>query len=217
VTEGTRADQAPDLLVVSGLCKSYAGVPVLQDVGFTLNPGEAIALVGPNGAGKTTLLRCVAGIEEPDEGVVELDGRRLAETDPEVRAAMACLLDDFDYFPDLSVGEHLRLYAWAHGVPDPEGTVEEVLGELGLLPLADRLPVTLSSGQRHRFGLASCLVRPRRILLLDEPEQRLDAEGRAWLASRLAAELAAGVAVLFSSHDRELVDAVACRVIEVGP
>jgi len=217
VTEGTRADQAPDLLVVSGLCKSYAGVPVLQDVGFTLNPGEAIALVGPNGAGKTTLLRCVAGIEEPDEGVVELDGRRLAETDPEVRAAMACLLDDFDYFPDLSVGEHLRLYAWAHGVPDPEGTVEEVLGELDLLPLADRLPVTLSSGQRHRFGLASCLVRPRRILLLDEPEQRLDAEGRAWLASRLAAELAAGVAVLFSSHDRELVDAVACRVIEVGP
>ena len=217
MTEGTRADQAPDLLVVSGLCKSYAGVPVLQDVGFTLNPGEAIALVGPNGAGKTTLLRCVAGIEEPDEGVVELDGRRLAETDPEVRAAMACLLDDFDYFPDLSVGEHLRLYAWAHGVPDPEGTVEEVLGELDLLPLADRLPLTLSSGQRHRFGLASCLVRPRRILLLDEPEQRLDAEGRAWLASRLAAELAAGVAVLFSSHDRELVDAVACRVIEVGP
>ena len=119
MTEGTRADQAPDLLVVSGLAESYVGVPVLQDVGFTLNPGEAIALVGPNGAGKTTLLRCVAGIEEPDEGVVELDGRRLAETDPEVRAAMACLLDDFDYFPDLSVGEHLRLYAWAHGVPDP--------------------------------------------------------------------------------------------------
>jgi ABC-type multidrug transport system ATPase subunit len=216
VTEGMPAGRAPDLLAVSGLCKSYSGVPVLQDVGFTLRPGEAIALVGPNGAGKTTLLRCVAGIEEPDEGVVELEGRRFRETDPEARAAMACLLDDFDYFPDLSVADHLALYAWAHGVPDPEATVEDVLRELDLLPLADRLPITLSSGQRHRFGLASCLVRPRRILLLDEPEQRLDAEGRAWLVSRLGAELASGVAVLFASHDRELVDAVADRVIEVG-
>ncbi|WP_066364905.1 ABC transporter ATP-binding protein [Herbidospora mongoliensis] len=199
------------MLTVSGLCKSYAGLAVLTDVTFTLFPGEAVAVVGPNGAGKTTLLKCVAGLEEPDSGLVELDGAPLRESDPAVRAAMACLLDDADYFPDLSVVDHLTLYAHAHGTPDVPGTVASVLQELDLP--ADQLPVTLSSGQRHRLGLASCLVRPRRLLLLDEPEQRLDHAGRSWLADRLTKEKASGTAVLFTSHDPDLIAAVADRQI----
>ncbi|MFI6518886.1 ATP-binding cassette domain-containing protein [Spirillospora sp. NPDC050679] len=205
---------APPLLHVSGVAKSYFGVPVLKDVALSLAPGEAIALVGPNGSGKTTLLKCVAGIEDPDEGTVELDGRRLRESDPAARAAMACLLDDADHFPDLSVIDHLKLYAWSHGTPDPDATADRLLDEVGLAAMADRLPATLSSGQRHRLGLAACLVRPRRLLVLDEPEQRLDAAGRAWLAARLNAEKADGVAVLFASHDTDLIDATADRVIE---
>ncbi|WP_345599967.1 ABC transporter ATP-binding protein [Thermocatellispora tengchongensis] len=201
---------------MSGLSKSYSQVPVLQDVSFSLRAGEALAVVGPNGAGKTTLLKCVAGIEDADDGVIELDGARLRESDAATRAAMACLLDDVDYFPDLSVIDHLTLYAWAHGTDDPDGTVASVLRELDLHAAANQLPITLSSGQRHRLGLASCLVRPRRLLLLDEPEQRLDAKGRAWLAERLQAEKAAGVAILFTSHDRELVGAAADRTIEVA-
>lgn len=207
---------ARELLRVSGLCKAYFDVPVLKDVGFVVRAGEAVAVAGPNGSGKTTLLKCVAGTEDVDEGSVELDGRPLRESDPDVRAAMACLLDDVDYFPDLSVVDHLNLYAWAHGTADPSETVGALLDELDLSGAADRLPATLSSGQRHRLGLASCLVRPRRLLLLDEPEQRLDAGGRAWLASRLAEEKAAGVAILFSSHDRELIDATADRTVEIA-
>ncbi|RKS71044.1 ABC transporter family protein [Actinomadura pelletieri DSM 43383] len=208
---------APDLLRVSNLHKSYFDIPVLKDVGFTLRAGEAAAVVGPNGSGKTTLLKCVAGSEELDKGSVELAGRPLRESDPAVRSAMACLLDDVDYFPDLSVVDHLSLYAWAHGTPDPSKTVQSILDELELAVAADQLPATLSSGQRHRLGLASCLVRPRRLLILDEPEQRLDAEGRAWLANRINSEKAAGVGVLFSSHDRELIDATADRAIKVAP
>ncbi|WP_063819415.1 ABC transporter ATP-binding protein [Herbidospora cretacea] len=202
------------MLTVSGLCKSYAGHPVLTGVTFTLAPGEALAVAGPNGAGKTTLLTCVAGLEEADSGLVALDGRALRESDPEVRAAMACLLDDADYFPDLSVVDHLTLCAHAHGTVDPAAVVAAVMRELGLSP--DQLPVTLSSGQRHRLGLASCLVRPRRLLLLDEPEQRLDHPGRSWLADRLGKEKAAGVAVLFTSHDPDLIAAVADRTIEIA-
>ncbi len=204
------------LLRVSGLHKSYSRLPVLNDVGFSLRAGEAVAVVGANGSGKTTLLRCVAGAEEADEGLVEFDGVPLRESDPAVRAAMACLLDDVDYFPDMSVVDHLALYAWAHGADDPDGLVAATLRDLDLEGAADQLPITLSSGQRHRLGLASCLVRPRRLLLLDEPEQRLDVTGRAWLADRLQKEKAAGVAVLFTSHDRELIDAVADRTIEVA-
>ncbi|GAA1859326.1 hypothetical protein GCM10009687_28060 [Asanoa iriomotensis] len=112
------------------------------------------------------------------------------------------------------MAEHLALLAYAHG--DGGDPVEEVLTELGLAPARDQLPITLSSGQRRRLALASCLVRPRRVLILDEPEQRLDVDGRAWLTDRLRREKAAGTAVLMASHDAELVDAVADVRIGIG-
>ena len=83
--------------------------------------------------------------------------------------------------------------------------------------MADQLPATLSSGERRRLALASCLVRPRRMLILDEPEQRLDQAGRRWLVERLRGEKAAGCAVLFASHDEEVVDGVADVVLRLGP
>jgi ABC-2 type transport system ATP-binding protein len=199
------------VLEVDQLTRRFGAHVVLEGVSFELADGDGLALVGPNGSGKTTLLRCVVGADRPDEGRVLLDGERVDETDPAVRAALACVLDDVDFFPDLSVVEHLDLLARAHGA---DGGVDEVLEELHLTGAADQLPATLSSGQRRRLALASCLVRPRRLLVLDEPEQRLDTAGRRWLAERLRAERAAGVAVLLASHDPALVEAVADAVLE---
>ncbi|MDP9792091.1 ABC-type multidrug transport system ATPase subunit [Catenuloplanes nepalensis] len=201
-------------LDVRGLRRSFGDLLVLDDVSFTLTAGQAGVVTGPNGSGKTTLLRCVVGAERPDEGEVRSEGRRLDEADPWTRSIMAAALDDIDFFPDLSVVEHLDLLAAAHGGGgDPVG---EVLTELGLDRARDQLPATLSSGQRRRLALASCFVRPRRLLILDEPEQRLDVRGRAWLAERLLREKAAGVAVLMASHDEELIAAVADLRIEIG-
>ncbi|MEJ2679637.1 MAG: ATP-binding cassette domain-containing protein, partial [Gemmatimonadota bacterium] len=123
-------------------------------------------------------------------------------------------MDDMDFFPALSVVEHLELLSFAYG--GDGGSVEEVLAELGLDPARDQLPATLSSGQRRRLALASCFVRPRRLMVLDEPEQRLDVRGREWLTERLLREKAAGTAVLMASHDPELIDAVADARIELG-
>jgi ABC-type multidrug transport system ATPase subunit len=129
---------------------------------------------------------------------------------------MAVLLDDAGVFPEMSVAEHLDLLARVHGVEDPEAAVAEVLDEVGLLGAADQLPATLSSGQRQRLLLGSCFVRPREVLLLDEPEQRLDVPGRAWLARKLVSEKESGVGVLLSCHDPELADAVADWVLELA-
>jgi heme ABC exporter ATP-binding subunit CcmA len=203
------------VLEIRGLSRWFGGHRVLSTVDLDLAAGAATAVVGPNGSGKTTLLRCVAGLDRPDEGEVRLDGRVIDETDPRVRSAVAGVLDDVDFFPDLSVVEHLELLAYAHGAPDP-ATVGEVLDALGLRAARDQLPATLSSGQRRRLALASCFVRPRRLLLLDEPEQRLDTAGRAWLADRLRAEKAAGHAVLLASHDPVLVAAVADDTLALG-
>jgi ABC-type multidrug transport system ATPase subunit len=122
------------------------------------------------------------------------------------------VLDDIDFFPDLSVAEHLALLAYAHGAgpADTVGdAVEAVLTDLGLAEVRDQLPPTLSSGQRRRMALAGCFVRPRRLLVLDEPEQRLDVAGRKWLIDRLLQEKEDGTAIVFASHDEDIVDEVA--------
>ncbi|WP_397219897.1 ATP-binding cassette domain-containing protein [Nocardioides sp. AE5] len=199
---------------------TYGEHDVLRGLDFDVAAGTATVLVGRNGVGKSTVLRLVTGIEEASEGTVELAGKPLDERSAMVRADLAVVLDDIDFFPDLTVVEHLDLIARAHRVADPDQVVDEVLAEVGLVAQSAQLPGSLSSGQRRRLALASAFVRPRRLLVLDEPEQRLDAQGLAWLADRLQREKAAGLAVLLASHSPELVDAVADDVVdlnEVGP
>jgi len=94
--------------------------------------------------------------------------------------------------------------------------VHAVLAEVGLVPQSAQLPGTLSSGQRRRLALASAFVRPRRLLVLDEPEQRLDRAGLDWLADRLKSEKADGLGVLLASHDQTLVEAVVDNVVNLG-
>jgi len=203
------------LLEVRALTRRFGERIVLDTIDFDLEPGRIAVLVGPNGSGKSTLLRCVAGAERADEGEVRLDGRILDETHPDIREAVAVGLDDIDFFADLSVAEHLELLSFAHGGRDRDG-VDRVITEFGLEPARDQLPATLSSGQRRRLALASCFVRPRRLLILDEPEQRLDTVGLSRLTTRLLREKEAGVAVLMASHDADLVAAVADERIEMG-
>ncbi len=206
----------PPLLRVSDLHRSFGELHVLQGLDLQLRSGEALALVGPNGAGKSTALRCIAGADQATSGTVELDGEPLDERSAATRRDLAVVMDDLDFFPDLSVVEHLNLLARAHRVADADAVVDAVLDDVGLRHQAAQLPGTLSSGQRRWLALASAFVRPRRLLILDEPEQRLDAAGLAWLADRLNAEKADGLGVLLVSHDADLVEAVADWILDLG-
>ncbi len=200
-------------LAVTGLVHEYAGRRVIDGLSFQVGAGEAVALVGPNGSGKTTVLRCVVGAVVPTGGRVVLAGALVDERSPDQRRAVAALLDDLDFFADLSVAEHLDLLARAHGNRHPGDLVAALLDEVGLSGAADQLPGSLSSGQRRRLALATVFVRPRRLLVLDEPEQRLDTAGLEWLAAKLIAEKQFGTAVLLASHDDDLVEAVADEIL----
>jgi ABC-type multidrug transport system ATPase subunit len=206
-----------EILSIAGLTRRFGEHTVLADVSVSLRRGQVCAITGPNGSGKTTLLRCVVGSLKPDAGTITLLGRPVDEADPQTRAAVASVLDDIDFFPDLSVAEHLELMAYAHGTAKPRDAVTQIMAQLDLEPVRDQLPPTLSSGQRRRLALASCFVRPRRLLVLDEPEQRLDAAGREWLADQLRADKRAGIAVIMASHDTDLVDAVADLRLPIEP
>ncbi|HEY4990609.1 MAG TPA: ABC transporter ATP-binding protein [Nakamurella sp.] len=205
-----------ELLRVSGLLRRFGDHEVLHGVSFDVRAGQAVAVVGPNGSGKSTLLQCVLGSQRPDGGTITLHGTPLRESDPAVRAEIAGVDDSIDFFPDLCVAEHLSLLAAAHDVSDADTVVRALMAEVGLTEQRNQLPGTLSSGQRRRLALASGFVRPRSLLVLDEPEQRLDGQGVDWLIGRLLAEKAAGGAVLFASHHPGLIDAVADARCEPG-
>jgi ABC-2 type transport system ATP-binding protein len=204
------------ILKVSGLRRAFGPNTIFDKFSLEVRTGEAIALTGRNGAGKSTLLRCLVGADRPDDGSVQVCGNPMSEASPEIRRDVATVIDDLDFFPDLSVVEHLDLLARAHGIADPDEVVDEVLEEVQLVPQSSQLPGTLSSGQRRRLALATAFVRPRKLLILDEPEQRLDTEGVSWLAQRLKSERQKGLAIVFASHEPELVETVATRVVQLG-
>jgi ABC-type multidrug transport system ATPase subunit len=126
------------------------------------------------------------------------------------------VFDDFAFFPDLTVVEHLELLAGLHGLPDRAAAAAEALDRFGIGAVAGQFPVTLSSGQSRRVALACAAVRPWSVLLLDEPEQRLDEDGRDRLLRFLEERLGQGKAVVLATHDRPLVEALGARVIAMA-
>ena len=204
-----------DLLVAESLSVGHGATPVCAPVDLRLAPGGALAVVGPNGSGKSTLLRTLVGLLEPLDGTVTFDGTPVDERAAAFRRDVAAVLDDDAFFVSLTGREHLLLTARGHGVAAPEEVVDAEVAAFGLGERADALPSALSSGQRRRLALAAAFVRPARLLVLDEPERRLDAGIRARLAARLSSLRDAGTAVLFASHDADVVGAVADEVLVV--
>lgn len=204
----------PSILSVREAERRFGALRVFTDVTFDVAAGRCCALVGANGAGKSTVLRCVVGADRLDRGTITIDGVVADESSPALRATVASVVGEAATFAHLTAHEHLQLVAAAHGAPDPGESAGRTLDDVGLAGAADQLPVTLSSGQRRRLAIASVFVRPRRLLVLDEPEQHLDAAGRAWLAARIDDEKRAGCAVLMASHDPELISAVADDILD---
>lgn len=203
---------------VVGAGKDVDGAVLLPPTSFVAEPGTCVVLRGPNGSGKTTLLRLVAGLSTPSTGTVALDGAPSDERDPATRAAVAALLGPPATYRDLTLRDHLTLVDATWG-GDP-GTCEERvatgLGRFGVAGLDERFPDELSSGQRQLFHLALTWFRPARLLVLDEPEQRLDEERRAHLATEVAARRDTGCTVVLACHDPEVTAAVADTVVDLA-
>ncbi|TNU74002.1 ABC transporter ATP-binding protein [Miniimonas arenae] len=193
-----------------GLLVGYgesAATAVCPPIDVSVPPGAGLAVVGANGSGKSTFLRAVVGLLAPLGGKVEVFGREVDEREAEFRSAVATVMDEDAAFPALTVREHLLLLARGHGVAKASDLVTELVDEFGLGERQRAMPAALSSGQRRRMLLAAAFVRPRKLLVLDEPEQRLDAGMRDRLVTRLRAERAAGVTVVMATHDPALVGA----------
>ncbi|MFP5313300.1 MAG: ATP-binding cassette domain-containing protein, partial [Actinomycetes bacterium] len=180
------------VLEARALQAGYDGSAVSGPLTIQLHAGTALALAGGNGAGKSTLLRTLCGRQEPVAGEVRFDGGPVDDRTVQFRRSVAAVFDDDAFFPSLTVAEHLLLTALGHGRAEPRAAVEHELDFFGLAGHADAFSHSLSSGQRRRVLLASALVRPFALLVLDEPEQRLDHGMRSRLAARLVERTADG-------------------------
>jgi len=214
------SDKRDVLVRATGLLVGYGSTAesaVCPPIKVAIGRGEALAVVGANGTGKSTFLRAIAGLLEPLGGHVDVLGEPVDERSQRFRAEVATVLDEDSYLPALTVREHLLLTARGHGMSQVSDLVTEVVEEFGLTPRQHALPTALSSGQRRRLLLASAFVRPRTLMLLDEPEQRLDAGMRDRLAERLVDErVAAKGGVVLATHDPVLVRTVATKALIIG-
>lgn len=205
-----------DVLEAERLLVGYAGTPVCGEVSFGVAAGKVLAVVGFNGVGKSTVVRTLAGRQDPLAGDVRVNGLPLMPDAVWFRRHVAAVFDEDVFFPSLTVREHLLLVARGHSLNSPDDAVEAELSFFGLAERSHVVPDALSSGQRRRLLLAAAFIRPSSLLILDEPEQRLDPVMRDALAERIQQLAEAGTTVVLVTHDPRLLvrTATACLVID---
>jgi ABC-2 type transport system ATP-binding protein len=195
----------PPLLQTTNLSRSYGAFRALAETNLALQPGEIALLSGPNGAGKSTLLLCLAGLLRPSTGEITVEGFDLYRHEVEARRRLAFVPDVPRFYTELTAWEHLQFVALAHGAGDGfEERAAGLLKEFGLWDARQLYPHNYSRGMRLKLGLILAFIRPVKVLLLDEPDSALDAEGTELLKARLLALSQQGSAVLLSSHDAGL-------------
>ena len=193
------------MLRLRGITKSYGGRRVLDDVSFDVAPGRLTGFVGGNGAGKTTTMRIVLGVLGKDGGEVDLDGSAVSSAD---RRRFGYMPEERGLYPKMKVLEHIVYLARLHGFSKSDATTraQGLLENLGLSERLNDNIETLSLGNQQRAQIAGALVHDPEVLILDEPFSGLDPLAVDVVAGVLQARAAAGSAVLFSSHQLDVVE-----------
>src|SRR5262247_3401711 len=195
-------------LALDRLRRTYGDLTAVEDLSFTVGPGEIVGLIGPNGAGKTTTLRALAGILRPTSGRIAIDGHDLATDAIAAKRRLAFMPDEPHLFEYLTVEEHLRLMARLYTIDDFDRRARALIEELELAGKERSLPGELSRGMRQKAVIACGLVRDASTLLFDEPLTGLDPVGMRRMRQTIVARAKAGACVLISSHLLHLVEAI---------
>lgn len=198
-------------LAITDLGKAYAGRAVLADVSFTLSAGEKLLLLGPSGSGKSTLLGCICGLQQPDRGMVALDGEVLAapgamgRADAIRRRHFGIVFQTLRLVSALTVRANLALAQKLQTGGTDAVMIDRTLERLGIAHRARARPHQLSQGEAQRAAIARAVVVRPAILVADEPTSALDHTNAA-IVAQLLTELAdeAGAALIIATHDDRL-------------
>ena len=200
---------------VQGLRKSFGENQAVQGVSFDVGRGEIFSLLGPNGAGKTTTISMLSCLLRPEDGDAYIMGHSIRGDAMGVKSVLGVVPQEIALYEDLTARENLRFAATLLGTPGPEERVECALADVDLRTDAETRVRGFSAGMRRRLGLARLLLRPPRLLLLDEPYASFDADGVGRLNEFIAELKAAGSTVLVATHDLDRGAVVLDRVVRL--
>jgi ABC-2 type transport system ATP-binding protein len=201
------------MLEIADIRKRFGEVQALDGCSFSVERGRMLGFLGPNGAGKTTTMRAIFGLVEPDSGKVLWDGRRVQLQD---RLRFGYMPEERGLYPRMPVAEQVAYFGRLHGM-DADVARSAATAWLDRLGLADRAAAKLeelSHGNQQRAQLAAALVHEPELLVLDEPFAGLDPVAVQTLAELLRKEAERGAAVLFSSHQLDLVEDI-CQEVAI--
>ncbi|WP_344201174.1 ABC transporter ATP-binding protein [Aeromicrobium alkaliterrae] len=195
---------------VDHLTMRYGAVTAVEDISFTVEPGEFFGLLGPNGAGKTTTLETIEGLREPTEGRVAIDGRDPARREPDLQRRIGVQLQSSAFFERLTAVEQLQTFGSIYGVPTSR--LDELLEQVGLTEKATAQVEDLSGGQKQRLSIACALVHDPEVVFLDEPTAALDPQARRNLWDVLRGINESGRTVVLTTHYMEEAEELCDRV-----
>ena len=202
------------VIAVSDLCKSYDGRPAVEQVSFTVQPGQTVALLGANGAGKTTTIAMLLGLLLPSAGAVRVLGEDMTRHRHRVLGRINFSSPYVDLPRRLTVRRNLIFFATLYGVRDPRARVAALADALDLRDLLGQRSGNLSAGQKTRVSLAKALINEPELLLLDEPTASLDPDSADWIRSFLETyQRDSGAAVLLASHNMAEVERLCDTVL----
>jgi len=205
---------AEPILTVDRVTKIVGGRTLVREASFAARPGEVVALVGPNGAGKSTLIRMIVGAMPPTRGTVTVDGYEWRKHRKEFARRVGYMPDDYRFGGRLSARETLAFWANLRGVPRER--VDEALAEVGLADASRKPAAAFSKGMRQRLLFAQAMLARPPLLVLDEPTSGLDPLWQAEFVRLVRGLTRDGHTVVFSTHQPEVAEALADRVVLVN-
>ena len=194
---------------------------VLEDISFEIKEGEFVSVVGKSGAGKTTLIKMILGLESPTSGEVLFQGQSVSELDgsslQNIRKRIGGIYQDYKLLPSKTVFENVAYIMEVEGKNDQEikEEVPKVLEAIGLLEKTDNFPNQLSGGEQQRLAVARAIVNHPDVIIADEPTGNLDPYNTYEVISLLEKINKVGKTVLLATHDREVINKLAKRVITI--
>jgi polar amino acid transport system ATP-binding protein len=229
MADGSGTGQPAGLVEIRGVSKRFGEIEVLKDVDLSVAAGEKVAIIGPSGSGKTTLLRCVAHLERPTAGHVEIAGERIGNTlvggklremsDREIariRTGIGMVFQRFNLFPHLTALENVMLgptKVLKRSRAEAEPLARELLHKVGLGHKAADYPERLSGGQQQRVAIARSLAMRPRLMLFDEATSALDPELIGEVLAVMRDLARDGMTMLIVTHEMQFAEDVADRVI----
>jgi ABC-2 type transport system ATP-binding protein len=202
-----------NVLHCSGLRKAFGDRVAVDDVGFSIAPGETYGLLGPNGAGKTTSISMIAGLLERDAGDVTIAGEPMSITSTAAKRHIGLVPQDIAIYPDLTARENLLFFSKLYGLGDQvKQRVDEVLEIIELTDRAGDRTDEFSGGMKRRLNIGIGLLHKPALLILDEPTVGVDPQSRNAILSSVESLGRQGMAVLYTTHYMEEAERLCDRV-----